>query len=402
MLTESPPQRVDGVIVNGKAVIRAPQKGLLLGFGFLFSKDLQRAFVNWFARQTKILKYRSKKRKSSMLECCVRKMKRCCQHGQAKITVYDWSPKNCFLDIRGSPHDPGLLETFKEMIGHIRHVHKKYCRRTPKALRVRSFFCTEDKQILTPLTKEQAATMIKASTPPLQTPESHFLEFPEVFHDLVEEVFELLGGLKEILKYLNDRFHPLHFEWTRGILWIHGPGWKQSDAQRYVCDLIHTMDSTWPVQQVLKEVTSQDDCVAQQLVESSVHVETEGKGPEAKDGQKEEQKRKQAGARSNKQLMKKEKARRKAEARKEQRRIEADEVRQKEHDRIQQERIEAEEAKRKEKERMLRIEQARREAEEAQRKEDERKEKERILKIEQARREANMRRKQKGKRKRGC
>ena len=44
-------------------------------------QDLQRAFVNWFARKTKILKYRSKKRKSSMLECCVRKMKRSCQHG---------------------------------------------------------------------------------------------------------------------------------------------------------------------------------------------------------------------------------------------------------------------------------------------------------------------------------
>ena len=31
---------------------------------------------------------------------------------------------------------------------------------------------------------------------------------------------------------------------------FHAKGWKQSDAQRYVCDLIHTMDSTWRVQEV--------------------------------------------------------------------------------------------------------------------------------------------------------
>ena len=38
-----------------------------------------------------------------------------------------------------------------------------------------------------------------------------------------------------------------------GLRCFHGPkGWKQSDAQRYVCDLIHTMDSTWPVQEVFR------------------------------------------------------------------------------------------------------------------------------------------------------
>ena len=40
-------------------------------------------------------------------------------------------------------------------------------------------------------------------------------------------------------------------------------GWKESmDAQRYVCDLIDTMDSTWRVQEVVWRdgVTSWRDC----------------------------------------------------------------------------------------------------------------------------------------------
>ena len=38
--------------------------------------------------------------------------------------------------------------------------------------------------------------------------------------------------------------------WDWFLSGVNAKGWKQSDAQRYVCDLIHTMDSTWPVQEV--------------------------------------------------------------------------------------------------------------------------------------------------------
>lgn len=203
------PEVIPGVFIDGKPVPLPPPQATHLAL--CLDVPNFKGFRKFFLRTIERKNYSCEKYGEG-LEGGIKKLKHCLQKGNAKLHYIGEQDNYYTFRVKGPLGGWGLEETIKEFGEFIRHVHLKsstYGRYLRKNQFMWKFFwCTNKDQILVPLTKEEAAEQEAqdcALAKPIRIP------LPQVVRKDAVKILKQLGGVMEILDYLNKRFCPYSF-----------------------------------------------------------------------------------------------------------------------------------------------------------------------------------------------